>query len=110
MDKKLRNSREEAIIPRWLRRWRERDDRSLVKRSAPEQDLDPIEELARVVGEAQERDAEDERRLDRMLGERPFRIESGKLGKSASGCESRPSLTTCRDSRWSTSDSLGGPL
>jgi hypothetical protein len=48
---------------RWLRRWRERDDRHLVKRSAPELDVDPIEELARLVGEAQERDADDERRL-----------------------------------------------
>jgi hypothetical protein len=49
---------------RWLRRWRERDDRHLVKQAEPWSDLDPIEELARMVGEAQERDADDERRLD----------------------------------------------
>jgi hypothetical protein len=47
---------------RWLRRWRERDDRHLVKQAEPLPDLDPIEELARIVGEAQERDADDERR------------------------------------------------
>jgi hypothetical protein len=47
---------------RWLRRWRERDDQRLVKRAA-EPDIDPIEELARIVGQAQDRDAEDERRL-----------------------------------------------
>jgi hypothetical protein len=29
-------------------------------------DIDPIEELARIVGEAQERDDEDERRFDDM--------------------------------------------
>jgi len=52
---------------RWLRRWRERDDRHLVKRAAPERDVDPIEELARIVGQAQERDADDERRLDHPM-------------------------------------------
>jgi hypothetical protein len=55
---------------RWLRRWRERDDRRLFKRAAPDPDVDPIEELARIFGEAQERDADDERRLDHpMLGD-----------------------------------------
>jgi hypothetical protein len=49
---------------RWLRRWRERDDRHLVKPAAP-LPVDPIDELVRVVSEAQERDAEDERRLYR---------------------------------------------
>jgi hypothetical protein len=52
---------------RWLRRWRERDDRHLVKQAEPWSDLDPIEELARMVGEAQERDADDERRLDHPM-------------------------------------------
>src|SRR5271156_878471 len=62
----------EATMLRWLRRWRERDDRRLVKRVAPLPDVDPIEELARVVGEAQERDADDEARLDRLTrGDRP---------------------------------------
>jgi hypothetical protein len=46
----------------WLRRRRQRDDQHLVKQVAPET-VDPIKELLRVVGEAQERDAEDERRL-----------------------------------------------
>jgi hypothetical protein len=40
-----------------LRRWRQRDDLHLFKRP------DPIEELRQAVGEAQERDAVDERRL-----------------------------------------------
>lgn len=57
---------------RWLRRWRERDDRHLVKRAEPSADVDPREELMRVVNEAQERDAEDERRLYHpMRGDRP---------------------------------------
>jgi hypothetical protein len=54
----------EAKLLRWLRRWRERDVRSLVKPVAPLPDIDPIDELARIVNEAQERDADDERRLD----------------------------------------------
>jgi hypothetical protein len=51
---------------RWLRRWRERDDRHLIKATSPSPlpEIDPIEELARIVGEAQERDAEDERRFE----------------------------------------------
>jgi hypothetical protein len=47
------------MILRWLRGWRERDDRHLFK--AP--DIDPVDELIHVVNEAQERDVEDERRL-----------------------------------------------
>jgi hypothetical protein len=51
---------------------RERDDRHLVKRAGPLADLDPLEELIRIVNEAQERDAEDERRLyHSMRGYRP---------------------------------------
>jgi hypothetical protein len=46
--------------PPGLRRWRERDDGHLVK---PVDALADIEGLIRVVNEAQERDAEDERRL-----------------------------------------------
>ena len=57
---------------RWLRRWRERDDGHLIKRAAPVADVDPLEELMRVVNAAQERDAEDERRLyHSMRGDRP---------------------------------------
>jgi hypothetical protein len=51
---------------RWLRRWRERDDRHLIKGATPLPEIDPIDELARVVGEAQERDAEDEGRFERL--------------------------------------------
>jgi hypothetical protein len=59
-------------VLRWLRRWRERDDRSLVKPVAQSPDVDPIEELVRIIGEAQDRDAADEARLDRLTrGDRP---------------------------------------
>jgi hypothetical protein len=55
-----------------LRRRRERDDGHLVKPTGSSADIDPIEELIRVVGEAQERDAEDELRLYHpMRGDRP---------------------------------------
>jgi hypothetical protein len=49
---------------RWLRRWRERDDQHLFKASTPSPEIDPIDEFARIVGDAQERDADDERRFD----------------------------------------------
>jgi hypothetical protein len=56
---------------RWLRRWRERDDRHLVKQAGP-LPVDPIDELIPIVNLAQERDAEDERRLYHpMRGDRP---------------------------------------
>jgi hypothetical protein len=55
---------------RWLHRWRQRDDQHLVKRAAA-LPADPIEELIRVTNEAQERDAEAERRLYPMRGGRP---------------------------------------
>jgi hypothetical protein len=59
-------------MPPGPRRWRERDDGHLVKPAGPLADLDPLEELIRVANEAQERDAEDERRLyDPMLRDRP---------------------------------------
>jgi hypothetical protein len=51
-----------STLFRWLHRWRQRDDQHLVKRAALET-ADPIDELGRIVNEAQERDAEDERRL-----------------------------------------------
>ena len=51
---------------RWLRRWRERDDRHLIKSATPLPDIDPIEELARIVGDAQERDAMDEGRFGEL--------------------------------------------
>jgi hypothetical protein len=50
-------------VLRWLRRWRERDDQHLVKSPDPPVVIDPLEELIRLVNEAQERDAEDEHRL-----------------------------------------------
>jgi hypothetical protein len=59
-----------SSLTRWLRRWRQRDDLHLMKRAAA-LPVDPIEELRRIVGEAQERDAEDERRLYPMRGDRP---------------------------------------
>jgi hypothetical protein len=59
-------------MPHGLRRRRERDDGHLVKPAGPSADIDPLEELIRVVNEAQARDAEDERRLYHpMCGNRP---------------------------------------
>ena len=50
----------------------ERDDRHLLKTSDPLADVDLLEELIRIVNKAQERDAEDERRLYYpMLRDRP---------------------------------------
>ena len=52
--------------------WRERDDQDLRKTPGPLADIDLLEELIRIVNKAQERDAEDERRLyDPMLRDRP---------------------------------------
>jgi hypothetical protein len=51
---------------RWIRRWRERDDRHLIKLQNPLPEVDPIEELARIIGDAQEQDAEDEGRFNNM--------------------------------------------
>jgi hypothetical protein len=56
---------------RWLRRWRERDDRHLFKAATPLPNIDPIEELDRLISKAQERDAEDEGRFERLS--RPIR-------------------------------------
>jgi hypothetical protein len=59
-------------VLRWLRRWRERDDQHLVKPLDPPVVIDPLEELIRVVNEAQERDAAFEHRLHHsMCGDRP---------------------------------------
>jgi hypothetical protein len=44
----------EAKRLRWLRRWRERDNQSLVKGVAPLLDIDPIEELRSIMGEPRE--------------------------------------------------------
>lgn len=66
----------------WLRRWRERDDRSLVKRDELLPDIDPIEELARIVGHAQERDTADERRLDDFVrNDRPSSYRRPRLDR-----------------------------
>jgi hypothetical protein len=49
--------------PPAARPWRERDDGHLVKPIGALADVGLLEELIRIVNEAQERDAEDERRL-----------------------------------------------
>jgi hypothetical protein len=68
----------DAVL-QWLRRWRERDDRHLARPRSLEH-VDPLEELIRVVNEAQDRDAGDERRLyDPNLGERPFFVQRRDL-------------------------------
>ena len=55
---------------RWLRGLRERDDLHLAKGAAPAApDIDPLEELSRIIGEAQERDAKDELRFERHAEE-----------------------------------------
>jgi hypothetical protein len=55
--------------PAALPRARERDDGHLIKPIGASADIALFEQLVRVVNEAQERDAEDERRLYRpMLG------------------------------------------
>jgi hypothetical protein len=65
------SDRQESM-PHGLRRRRERDDGHLVKLTGPSADIAPVEELIRVVSEAQERDAEDELRLYYpMRGDRP---------------------------------------
>ena len=65
------SDRQESM-PHGLRRRRERDDGHLVKPTGSSADIDPLEELIRVVSEAQERDAEDELRLYHpMRGDRP---------------------------------------
>ena len=54
----------------------ERDDQPLVNFSDPLADIDLLEELIRIVNKAQERDAEDERRLyDPMLRDRPLSFQ-----------------------------------
>ena len=58
---------------RWLRRLRERDDRHLFKAATPLPEIDPIEELDRLISEAQERDADDEGRLERLSRRSPIR-------------------------------------
>jgi hypothetical protein len=59
-------------MPHGLLRRREREDGHLVKPTGSSADLDPVEELIRVVSEAQERYAEDELRLYHpMRGDRP---------------------------------------
>ena len=70
MDADLSDCRES--MPHGLRLRRERDDGHLVKPTGSSADIDPLEELIRVVNEAQERDAEDELRLYHpMCGNRP---------------------------------------
>ena len=60
---------------RWLRHWRARDERRRIGAPAPSPDVDPIDGDW-PVSEAQERDADDERRLDHMMrGDRPSSYE-----------------------------------
>ncbi len=48
----------------WLRRWRQRSKpRRRVTTREPVPKIDPIEELMRIVNEAEDHDAEDDRRL-----------------------------------------------
>jgi len=61
MDADFSNRR--GATPTGLRLWRERDDGHLVKASDPLADINLLEELIRIVNEAQKRDADDERRL-----------------------------------------------
>jgi hypothetical protein len=59
-------------MPHGMRLRRERDDGHLVKPTGSSADIDPLEELIRVINETQEHDAEDERRLYHpMCGDRP---------------------------------------
>jgi hypothetical protein len=51
------------MMLRWLRGLRERDDLRLFKAASPLPEIDPIDELARIVGRAQESDGKDERRF-----------------------------------------------
>jgi hypothetical protein len=65
----------------WLRGWRERDDQHLVKRAALLR-ADLIDDLSRIINEAQERDAEDERWLYRpMQGDRPLSFRRRRPGR-----------------------------
>jgi hypothetical protein len=70
MDADFRRSRTTpGVLPS-----RERDDRHLFKVFASPR-VDPIDELIRIVNQAQERDAEDERRLYPMRGDRPMSFQ-----------------------------------
>jgi hypothetical protein len=61
---------EAAMMLGCLRGSRERDDRDLLKAATPApQEVDPIEELSRIVGEAQDRNAKDELRFERQARE-----------------------------------------
>ena len=46
----------------------------------PAEDIDPIEELARIINEAQERDAKDERPFDELGSERPMPQQRPRRG------------------------------
>jgi hypothetical protein len=63
------SARHASTPPRGLTR--ERDDGHLVKPIGPSADNALFEQLVRIINEAQERDAEDERRLYPMLRARP---------------------------------------
>jgi hypothetical protein len=70
MDADFRHSRTTpGVLPS-----RQRDDQHLIKRAAS-LPIDPIDELIRIVNQAQERDAEDERRLYPTRGDRPMSFQ-----------------------------------
>ena len=52
-----------ASAPSGLRSWHERDDGHLIKSPDPLADINLLEELIRIVNEAQQRDGEEERLL-----------------------------------------------
>jgi hypothetical protein len=61
----------------WLRQPREREDRHLVKGATPAPaEMNPLEELSRIVGEAQALDRADERRYGRPRPSRDQRRRS----------------------------------
>jgi hypothetical protein len=80
---------------RWLHRWRERDDRSLVKGAAPLPDIDPIEELRRIVGELREgsSDVRDLLSVDEVRNQdRGLRVQQSTLRQLVSPRRSLPFL------------------
>jgi hypothetical protein len=72
-----------------LLRWLQRDDQHLVKRDASPETADPIDQLRRLVNEAQERDAADERRLYPWR-DRPTSTRRPKKSPGATSTRPRP--------------------
>jgi hypothetical protein len=69
---KATHKKGDADVLQWRRRWRGRDEQQQLK-PGPSEHADLLDELIRVVNEAQVRDAADERRLyDPKLGGQPL--------------------------------------